>query len=235
MQRRLRERRHELSPFGNRGLEVATGVLEIPLGDSARKGAVRYSGEIMHGLGKGNVYVDIGYEYIAEDSALGTSSRNTIYGNPELFKNERTSAVDAETAVKVMNDKGSFIVAARLLENVDYLVLTYRWVAVKFPAGNDLNLEENYSGKSISADTPTVVMGTRDSHYFHVTFNNMDSCSVAYELTEPGSGEITSDGIYTAPAKEGIYEIRIYCIDMPIICTYAYAIVKKKGFDEPSE
>ena len=35
--------------------EVATGILEIPLGDTARKGDICYSGEIMHGLGKGNV------------------------------------------------------------------------------------------------------------------------------------------------------------------------------------
>ncbi len=215
--------------------EVATGILEIPLGESARKGDIRYSGEIMHGLGRGNVYVDIGYEYITEDAALHASAKNTIYGNPDLFKGGKTAAVDAETAVKVMNDKGSFIVAARLLENVDYLVLTYRWIAIKFPAGNDLGLAENYNGKSISTDTPTVVMGTKESHYFHVKYNNMESCSVAYELTEPGSGEITSDGVYTAPAKEGVYEIRIYCIDMPIICTYAYAIVKKKGFGESEE
>lgn len=220
---------------GNRVPEVATGILEIPLGESARKGDIRYSGEIMHGLGRGNVYVDIGYEYITEDTELNASAKNTIYGNPDLFKSGKNTAVDAETAVKVMNDKGSFIVAAKLLENVDYLVLTYRWIAIKFPAGNDLELAENYNGKSISADTPTVVMGAKESHYFHVKYNNMESCSVAYELTEPGSGEITSDGVYTAPAKEGVYEIRIYCIDMPIICTYAYAIVKKKELSEAEE
>ena len=213
---------------GGRTPEVATGILEIPLGESAKRGDIRYSGEIMHGLGSGNVYVDIGYEYITDDPALKTSARNTIYGSTELFQSENSMAADAETAVKVMNDKGSFVVAVRLLQNVDYLVLTYRWVAIRFPAGNDLGLMENHNGKSISVDTPTVVMGTRESHYFHVKYHNMDSCSVAYELAEPGSGEITSDGVYTAPAKEGVYEIRIYCIDMPVICTYAYAIVKKK-------
>lgn len=227
---RLSERAPSQSPSapGSRMPEVATGILEVPLGESAKKGDIRYSGEIMHGLGSGNVYVNIGYEYITDDPALGTSAKNTIYGNTELFQNENSMAAEAETAVKVMNDKGSFIVAVRLLENVEYLVLTYRWVAIRFPAGNDLGLMENYTGRSISTDTPTVVMGTRESHYFHVKYSNMESCSVAYELTEPGSGEITSDGVYTAPAKEGVYEIRIYCIDMPVICTYAYAIVKKK-------
>ena len=217
---------------GHQEPEVATGVLEIPLGSSVRRGDVRYSGEIMHGLGKGNVYVEIGYEYITDDPVMGAGAKNTIYGNPELFGDEKRAAVNAETAVKVMNDKGSFIVAARLLENVDYLVLTYRWVAIKFPAGNDIGLAESYADKSISTDTPAVVLGTGESHYYHVQYNNMESCSVAFELTEPGSGEITAEGIYTAPSKEGVYEIRIYCIDMPIICTYAYAIVKKKGYED---
>ena len=60
----------------------------------------------------------------------------------------------------------------------------------------------------------------------------MKAASVTYELTAPGSGEISSDGIYTAPSKEGVYEIRIYCTDMPVICTYAYAIVRKKMIDD---
>ena len=215
--------------------EVATGVLEIPLGDHARKGDIRYSGEIMHGLGKGNVYVDIGYEYISEDASLGANAKSTIYGNPELFQGATDASVNAETAVKILNDKGSFVVAVKLLENVECLVLSYRWVAIKFPAGNDLGIPEDIEGKSIAAETPTVVMGTKESHYFGVKYNHMDSCSLVYELTEPGSGEVTADGIYTAPAKEGVYEILIYCADYPSICTYAYAIVKKKGFEESEE
>ena len=215
--------------------EVATGIVEIPLGENARKGDICYSGEIMHGLGKGNVYVEVGYEYIAEDKSLGTNAKSTIYGCVDLFENDHINLINAETAVKVLNDKGSFVVAARLKENVDFLVLTFRWVAIRFPAGNDIGMAADYSGKSISAETPTVVLGTKESHFFGVRYHNMDSCSITYELTEAGSGEITSDGVYTAPTKEGVYEIRIYCTDMPIICTYAYAIVKKKGYDDGEE
>ena len=182
----------------------------------------------MHGLGEGNVYVEIGYEYITSDEARGTGVKNTIYGNPELFKGEDNIGVDAQTAVKVLNDRGSFIVAARLLKNVDSLVLTYRWVAIRFPSGNELEIENNLKEMSIYTDTPTVVLGTGDSHYFKVKFKNMDHCGIVYELTEPGSGEITTDGVYTAPAKEGVYEIRSYCVEQPVICTYAYAIVKRQ-------
>lgn len=66
-------------------------------------------------------------------------------------------------------------------------------------------------------------------------YNNMKPCSISYEMTEPGTGEVSADGIYTAPSKEGVYEIRIYCTDRPLICTYAYAIVKKKIMDDQAE
>lgn len=204
---------------------VATGVLEIPLGKDAKAGDIRYSGEITHGLGNGNVYVSIGYEYLSADQALGANAKSTVYGNPELFSRQSQQLVDAETAVRVLNDKGSFVVAARLLHDVEYLVLTYRWVAIKFPSGNDIEAADYY-GKSITAKTPTVVMRPRENYYFGVQFNNMDPVSITYELTATGSGEITTDGVYTAPGKEGVYEIRIYCSDMPMVCTYAYAIVK---------
>ena len=204
---------------------VATGVLEIPLGKDARAGDIRYSGEITHGLGSGNVYVSIGYEYLSADQALGANAKSTVYGNPELFSRQSQQLVDAETAVRVLNDKGSFVVAAKLLHDVDFLVLTYRWVAIRFPSGDDLDTADYY-GKTITAKTPTVVMRPRENYYFGVQFNNMDPVSITYELTASGSGEISTDGVYTAPAKEGVYEIRIYCSDMPMVCTYAYAIVK---------
>ncbi|MBR5970806.1 MAG: hypothetical protein IK016_10755 [Lachnospiraceae bacterium] len=207
--------------------EIATGVLEISLGKNARAGDIRYSGEIAHGLGRGNVYVEVGYEYLAKDKTLGASAKSTIYGNPELFGKRAGAIVDVETAVRVLNDKGSFVVAAKLKQDVDFLVLTYRWVAVRFPAGEDLELIDDFYDKSISATTPTVTLGTKESHFFGVEYHNMKKCSVTYELTASGSGEITADGVYTAPMKPGVYEIRIYCTDMPVICTYAYAIVKK--------
>ena len=214
---------------------VATGTLEIPLGRNARAGDIRYSGEIAHGLGKGNVYVDIGYDYVSGDAEMGVNSKSTIYGNPDLFSRQTGRLVDVETAVKVLNGKGSFVVAAKLKDNVDYLVLSFRWVAIKFPQSDDIDTTEDYYDKSISVDTPTVVMGTKETHFFGVRFHNMKNCSISYELTSPGSGEISSDGIYTAPAKDGVYEIRIYCTDMPVICTYAYAIVKRQISDGKAE
>lgn len=213
---------------------LETGIVEIPIGENAKKGDICYSGEIMHGLGAGNVYVEVGYEYLEENAVIQNPTKTTIYGNPELFKKDRIN-VAAETAVKVLNDKGSFVVAVKLLQNVRMLVLTYRWVAIRYDSENLQEELETTTNQSISAVTPTIVLGTKESYFFQVKYNNMKACSISYELTESSSGEITSDGIYTAPSKEGVYEIRIFCTDKPLICTYAYAIVKKKAVDEIKE
>jgi len=208
--------------------QYATGICEIPLKDKTHKGELVYSDEVMHGLGKGNVYVTVGFEYLTDDLRQKSTEKRTIYGDPELFAGEEPPISLARTSVKVMNDRGSFVVAAQLLKESAYVLLVLRWVAIKLPSADDQSIQQRIAGKSISAVPPTAVLATRESHFFNVRFKNMEPCALTYSLMEKDSGEIKSDGIYTAPAKEGVFEILISCSDMPIICTYAYAIVKKK-------
>lgn len=210
----------------------ATGVCEIPLGSGARRGQIFRSDEILHGLGTGNVFVQVGFEFLSEDPKLGATARSTIYGDPQFFAEEEPPISYADTAIKVNNDRGSFVVAAQLTRDTPQTLLTLRWVAIRLPVGDEPSKLQRLSGKSIAAVQPTVVLATRESHFFNVKFKNMEPCTLTYELTERDSGEITSDGIYTAPAKEGVYEIRISCADMPLVSTYAYAVVKKRDTEE---
>lgn len=211
--------------------EIATGIVEIPIGDHAKKGDICYSDEIMHGLGTGNVYVAVGYEYLEEHELPSQTARATIYGDPNLFGPVGTK-IAAESAVKVYSDKGSFVVGLKLKAAIDMIVLTYRWVAIRCDHGISREELETDSAQSISVVTPTVILGTREKYFFQVEYHNMKPCSVTYAMTEYDSGEISSDGIYTAPAREGVYEIHIYCTDRPRIHTYAYAIVKRKAAEE---
>lgn len=211
--------------------EIATGIVEIPIGDHAKKGDICYSDEIMHGLGTGNVYVAVGYEYLEEQELPPQTARTTIYGDPNLF-DPAEPKIAAESAVKVYSDKGSFVVGLKLKAAIDMIVLTYRWVAVRCDHGISREEMETDGSQSIRVVTPTVILGTRERYFFQVEYHNMKPCSVTYALTEYDSGEISSDGIYTAPSREGVYEIRIYCTDRPGIHTYAYAIVKRKAAEE---
>ena len=59
-----------------------------------------------------------------------------------------------------------------------------------------------------------------------------------YDFSAPGSDavgivergdavliRIDEDGVYTAPLRRGVYEIRIYCEEQSDICAYTYAVV----------
>lgn len=212
----------------NSGMQIATGTIEIPVGGKAKAGEVFYSGEVMHGLGAGTVYVEIGQEFMDEDRVKGANTKSTVFGNSKLFAQAGKNVPKTEKAVKVLNDKGSFIAAISFTEETDCLMLSYRWVAVKFAGNDTLELEDNSEKQWIEAETPTVVLGTRESYYFGVKFHDMDKCSISYQVTEEDGGQISMDGVYTAPNKEGVFEIMMSCIERPYICTYAYAIVKKK-------
>ena len=214
--------------YANSGMQIATGTIEIPVGGRVKAGEVFYSGEVMHGLGAGAVYVEIGQEYMDEDRVKGANTKSTIYGNSRLFQQEGKNIPKIEQAVKVLNDKGSFVAAISFAEDTDCLMLSYRWVAVKFANNDKVEVDEVLDKQWIEAETPTVVLGCRESYYFGVKFHEMDKCSISYQVTEEDGGEITMDGVYTAPNKEGVFEIMITCIEHPQICTYAYAIVKKK-------
>lgn len=218
---------NELSTgFNDYGTILSCGVVEIPLDMDMKKGDLCYSDEIMHGLGKGNVYVQAGIEYMEDTVGLKHPYRHTIYGNSELFSQKE--AMSVETAIDVNHDKGSFRIAARLLGEQNSIILKYNWVAVKFRTAKDIYAGQEDIQGSISLKTPTVILKARESHLFLVDFHDMEPCRLLFELTEPGSGEITADGMYTAPAREGVYEIAISCADMPQIHTFAYAVVEKR-------
>ncbi len=212
-------------------LLIASGTVEIPIGDHAKKGDICYSDEIMHGLGAGNIYVTVGYESLEEDGLTGNTARTTVYGDPHLF-GSAGQRVAAESAVKVLNDKGSFVVGIKLKANIDMILLTYRWVAIRCDRERSAEEIGGDALQGIGVVTPTVILGAGERYFFAVEYLNMKPCSVTYALTDHDSGEISADGIYTAPSKEGVYEIRIYCTDRPAIHTYAYAIVKKKAVQE---
>lgn len=204
---------------------MASGIVEIPLNVDMKKGEICFSEEIMHGLGKGNVYVSAGVQFIETDNISLRDCKSTIYGEANLF--QHTEHMCVQTAVKVFHNKGSFQIAAKLLEEKKSIILVYNWIAIKFLTEEESRFEEDQTEWNIVAQTPTVSIGVRESYSFHVKFENMKPCRLTYELTESASGEITSDGVYTAPVKEGVYEIHIFCTDFPQIHTFAYAIVKK--------
>lgn len=195
--------------------KISRGSIELLLGANMRKGEICYSEEIIHGLGKGNVYIAVGTR-LSEENA-------TIYGEPSLFASQQEEHTNIQTAVKVFQDRGSFQVAARLIGEQKTVVIVLDWIGIRFSVGQR---ERNHQRGGIIVDTPTAVIRPKEKYYFHVHFQGMEPCRLRYEMSEEGSGTIDQDGCYIAPGKEGIFEICISSLEDTSIVTYAYAVVK---------
>lgn len=79
---------------------------------------------------------------------------------------------------------------------------------------------------TITVEAQTTKLKPNEKHSFKVQFNGMEPCKIRFELTGYDSGTITANGEYTAPAREGSFEVRILCEDNPDIGTYAYVDVR---------
>lgn len=221
---------------GQTAERMACGVfdLELGLGHSARDTV--FSDEIMHGLGKGAVYVDVGVEYISADGKREESSE--IYlGEMSIFEGERGSREDrvyrVSTAVKVLPDRGTFVVGVRLGDTSGLISLRIRWYAWRMgEVDSQTRLGGERQGERYILVKPdTVVVPPKGTAHITPVFVNMPTEPCRYSLLDARGGSIDNNGNYTAPSSEGVYEIRIEAMSDPSIYTHAFAVVSQKKKD----
>lgn len=210
----------------------STGVVEIPLELHARGGQIYYSDEVMHRLGQGNVYVEIGVEYADSEGVGREKTRHTIYGESRLFSENGKEQPVFTHAVRTDAQRGTFTVAIELQDAADMLILPLRWFAFKLPDADQHTKIDSGGNKSIFVEPSTVTLAPRETYCVQTRFVNLEPAVCRYELTGKNSGEITSDGVYTAPSSEGVYEIKISVIQEPSVYTYLYIVVTRKGVAE---
>lgn len=207
--------------------EVSCGTLEIPLDEFMQEGDICYSGEVIHGLGPGNVYVAVGLDETEEGVKSLRKIPGIIYGDAALFAGRDTSITGVTTAVKVWTQRGCFQVAARLGGKQNTVLLSMHWIAWKYPEALEDKFIESDLQRFISPEEMTASLKPGEKHFFAVSFHNMKPCSLKYELTEEQTGMLDEDGTYKAPQKSGVYEIKISCEEFPEIYTYTYAVVSR--------
>ncbi len=208
---------------------VSSGIFEMPLGVNVKANKTILSDEIMHNLGKGDVCVDVGFEFVVSASDKKDSyEKKIVFGNPEIFKDEGIDVADVTSAVEVLCEKGTFIVGLQFNKSVSLASIKVRWFAYR---RLDMAQEvENNNGKvkGIYVKQDTVKLAPNDVHFFEIGFKNMNPTTLRYEVIDKNGGDINENGLYTAPGEEGVYEVKISCINEPSIFTFAYVIVMKK-------
>lgn len=207
---------------------ISSGTFDIPMGgQNVKAGKVVFSDEIMHGLGTGEVFVEAGIEYILKGKNNNVN-RKIIYGNSSIFGDNLPIVIDAEQAVQVLCEKGTFIVGVKFNAPANISSIKVKWFAFKTPEFSDaLELEQDKE-KSIFVKKNTLVVQPNEMLCIEVGFNNMPATTLKYEIIDKDGGTIDASGMYSAPNKEGVYEVKVSCVNAPEIYTYAYIIVTKK-------
>ena len=218
------------------GRQTACGVFDLGLGLGYKPREPVFSEEIMHGLGKGPIYVEAGVEYLSADSGQGADRSEILLGDVALFAKdgsprEEERIYNVSTAVKVLPERGTFVVGVSPGEASGLISLRIRWFAMRMTEMGKQIHPARDGEPYILINPDTVVVPPKGTAHLSPVFINMASEACSFRLVDAEGGAIDNNGVYTAPAKEGVYEIRVESISDPSIYTYAFAIVtqKKKG------
>lgn len=214
----------------------SSGVFEMSLSAGGEGGKVYFSDEIMHGLGNGPVYVEIGVEYISRDSLAKNDRESIILGDGSIFSSDDSITDDKvfeiDKAVKILPARGTFIVGIRPKTKLGKIGIRVRWYAFK-PEDLEQRVYQQKEQKGcIMVQPDTMVLSPKGSIHINPVFINMPEEALSYTLLDPEGGKIDNTGLYTAPAQEGVYEVKIEALSDPEIFTHAFMIVSQKKTEE---
>ena len=205
---------------------IVTGVERINLGFNPKVGKSYYSYEFVHGLGEGNVAVvtaiDNKANYMTDDKGL------LIFGDKGVFTKEEISisAPSVQVAAIVNSVKGTVRLGVRLLEKTTAQAVDIRWWAFKpveiQEQQEDLVIDENVR---VVITPNTVRVKPLEQVRFEAHIEGAISQEVRWMMAEENTGTIDNNGLYTAPAKEGVYEVKAYSVKFENKSDSAYVVV----------
>lgn len=222
---------------GDNGRNSASGAFDLGLGLGYNTRDVVYSEEIMHGLGKGPVHVEVGIEFITSEGSPDGEKSEIILGDSVLFAQDASQfneerIYNVSHAVKILPERGTFVVAVLPRELSGLISLRIRWFATRCNEVNKQIRGGNDGEKCILINPDTIVVAPKGSTHISPVFINMPSEACSYQVMDPEGGSVDNNGIYTAPAKEGVYEVKVEAISDPRIYAHAFIIVTQKKKEE---
>ena len=174
----------------NHPMEVSSGVCRINLNAGSLKNKVFFSDEIFHGLGLGSVTILLG----------AMTESGTIYGSPSVFREDEANY---EIAAKLDPSKGSFVIGVLTKSTMLQDYIDVKWTAVR---DKSEKVAEKSSMK-ITIKPNSLVIKPRETKYLEAVCSNMTNKTVRWSVSPATGGEIDSNGMYSAPNIEGVYEV----------------------------
>lgn len=213
--------------------QMTTGAIQLNTGMNQKAGSLLTSEEITHGLGPGAVYIEFGIEHIYPVANLDQNRTDLLLGDVSLFEQASgTYEKDMAKGVRVHPDKGTFELAVRLGCDLRQSVLRLRWFAWR-PEEEAVQAEEVGALLRLTPDVVHAKPG--DVLSFTPVFTRGQSAPCDFFTTDRHGGVMTRDGIYTAPDREGLYQIYAQIRGKPEERVNAFIIVEAQvqgGGDE---
>lgn len=213
---------------------MTSGSVQLNAGVNRKAGSVLTSDEIAHGLGPGTVYVEFGIEDIYPLPRLDRNRTELLLGDISLFEQAGgTYDRDMDRGVRVHPDKGTFEMAVRLGCDLHRSMIRLRWFAWK--PEEDRPKAEERTGKLLRL-TPDVVHAVPGEVLcFIPVFTQGEAAPCDFFTADKQGGAITRDGVYTAPSREGLYQVCAQVQGQPEERANAFIIVKaRENADEPN-
>ncbi len=182
-----------------------SGHISVEIPEKSRKGYIYRSDETPHGLGTGEVFINVGF-----------SDRGIV-----IFENSSVVNRDFSYGVSVNKDTGMFCVLVRLNRDHDKETLNFCWLASRLP-------EKTVSRKL--EIFPTVrYCGRYETVRFTVSHPDggiWRNGELEWSVIPDDGGVLTQAGVFTAFDKAGFYEIGVKCPAEPELTASAFLVVK---------
>lgn len=205
---------------------VITGVETINLGFKPKPGKVYYSYEFVHGLGKGNIAVVTAT--VNDENPEFEEKNLLVFGDRSIFDvNEADLSVpDVQIASIVDPAKGTMRIGVRLEERTNVQSIKVRWWAIKplesEAARDNLVIDENLK---IVVSPDSITIKPLDQIRFSAKIIGAEDQRISWSLGKNNPGKIDANGLYTAPATEGIFEIIAQAVNFADLHASAYVVV----------
>ena len=205
---------------------IVTGVERINLGFNPKVGKTYYSYEFVHGLGEGNIAVvtaiDNKANYLTDDKGI------LVFGDKGIFPKEEISisAPNVQIAAVANSEKGTIRLGVRLQEKTTAQAVDIRWWAMKpietQKEEDELVIDENVR---VVITPNTARVKPLEQFRFKAHIEGSSSQEIRWAMAENNTGTIDNNGLYTAPSKEGVYEIKAYSVKYENKSDSAYIVV----------
>ncbi len=204
---------------------TSTGTVVLNTGLHMGDGKILLSDELCHGLGLGTVFVDFGVENVYPVANDERNRTDLLLGDVSLFE-QASGTYDAgfDRGVRLHPDKGTFELALRLKGALWQSSVRLRWFAWRPESGEQAQTGQPL-GELLRLEPDLLHVKPGESVHFTPIFAAGAAAPCDFFTEGRQSGAITRDGLYTAPERKGLFQIRAQVRGRPEERAEAFVIV----------